>query len=41
MTNKICCKLFEEHVVDGKKTLLFKSQEKKRSTNPVFMEHQC
>ena len=31
-------KVFEEHVIEKKKNLLFLSEEKKRSPNPVFLE---
>ena len=38
VTSKIQLKVFEEHAVENKKTLLFESEKKPRSPNPVFMD---
>ena len=38
VTSKICLKVFEEHVIEKKKTLLFESAKKTRSPNPVFLD---
>ena len=38
MTSTIRLKVFEEHVIEKTKTLLFESDTKTRSPNPVFME---
>ena len=38
VTSKICLKVYEEHVVNRSKVLLFESAKKTRSPNPVFME---
>ena len=34
-------KVFQEHVVTGDKRLLFATQSRKRTTNPVFLERGC
>ena len=38
VTSKICLKVFEEHVIEKNKTLLFESAKKTRSPNPVFLD---
>ena len=38
VTSKIRLHVFEEHVIEKKKNLLFMSEEKSRSPNPVFMD---
>ena len=38
MTSNIRLQVYEEHVIEKKKTLLFESAKKTRSPNPVFLD---
>ena len=38
VTSKIELRVFEEHIMEKKKTLLFTSQQKPRSPNPLSKE---